>query len=101
MPSIRTNGPFGKYVDISDVLPEGASVVVVATNPDGYGLKPRTLLLPHQVYVKDWAEHAIPRSGTLSGRVILIPARSDDYVDITDLLRSTHAKRRDDTPAVG
>lgn len=47
--------PFGIALDLSSVLPPGTRTMVVAVM-DG-GLRPKRLILPHQLYTKDLDEH--------------------------------------------
>lgn len=59
---------FGAYVDLAPELPAGTRVMVAATGR--YGLEPRLILLPHQLYLKTIAKLLEDDAG---GRVAVAP----------------------------
>ena len=74
--SIVYSNPFGDMCKLD--IPDGCDLVVLAVN-DGFGLKPISLCLPHQVYVKDiqklLKEHE-------AKEIVAIPISSDTYISI-------------------
>ncbi len=73
MKAIVRQSAFGDWYDIGTK----ADVVILATN-DGTGLKPRTLCLPHQVYVHKVRELEEKHHATVTA----IPAMAGDYVNL-------------------
>lgn len=71
MTEIRNSDVFGPWINLD--LPEGADAVIVCEN-DGRGLKPLSLRLRHQVYMKDVKN--------VKGLTI-IPIRSLEYINAT------------------
>jgi len=71
---------FGKFFDFRKDIPEGCDVVIVCVN-DGTGLKPKKLLLPHQVYLRD-INKLLKEAGGCYKQVTVVSARSKDYIDL-------------------
>lgn len=70
-PTGLTSSSFGEIIKFD--MPHDCDIVIVCVN-NGFGLKPKQLLMPHQIYDKNMRvlleEHK---------EVTLIPARSKDY----------------------
>ncbi len=72
---------FGKMLDLNHILPAGQDVVILCRLPrPAGGLIPVRLLLRHQIYESTLAEIRLQYPDTHS--FVVIPARSDDYVEV-------------------
>ncbi len=71
---------FGDWVGFKNPTAYKYDVVIVCLN-DGSGLRPKRLYLPHQVYVEDLAKLC---EGESVRQITLIPARSSEYVKVTE-----------------
>lgn len=68
---------FGMYLNLE--MPEGTDVVILCYN-EGTGLRPLSLLLPHQMYVKDLERIFKEIPGATE--IVAIPAKSSDYITL-------------------
>ena len=74
---VREHAVVWKECGFGDMLqfdmPEGCNVVILCES-SGTGMKPKRVLLPHQVYRETIAEHG--------NDVVLVPARCEDYIHV-------------------
>lgn len=57
--------------------------IIVLCSNDGYGLRPISVLLPHQIYKKDLTK--IAKQNPAIKEFVAIPASSNDYITIKEL----------------
>lgn len=81
---------FGLQASFS--IPEDCDIIIVCTN-DGYGLKTVDLKLPHQLYKKRITELQSKLFGDF-GEITVIPARSKDYITISEKVWKNVPKRK-------
>jgi hypothetical protein len=70
----RRDSCFGEYADIKT---EHSAMIVMAN--DGYGLKPLSVLLPHQLYLKDIKEML-----KIHNQIWVVPVDSAKYQKVAE-----------------
>lgn len=76
-------------------IPDDCDVVIVCVN--NFGLHPKLLLLPHQLYERT-ARELFKEAGGPMPQLTVIPARSKDYVDVWPL-KTANIKGQTQRPA--
>jgi hypothetical protein len=74
-----TSTDFGEQCELD--TPPGADAVVLCRNT-GEGLKPFTLCLDHQVYIKKIEAAMESMNGLSMNEIVAIPIRSDEYIKV-------------------
>lgn len=91
---------FGENINIRDALPDDVDAIILCVF-DRYSLKPKKILLPHQIYTKDvlaMAEEAYQGMtySKMRDLVVAIPSRRKEWIEIARLEGVTFPKKEDD-----